>query len=146
MGSELGWPRTALVPYEPAEEPKAEKNFLYAMRKSLTKREIVKKKPEIDRIFKIGKRYSNQYIRLVIAPNGREVNRIVVIPVRRYGNSVQRNRIRRQIKEIWRLEKTRFAPGFDFAFVVYPGKVIEHARQKQQLTELFQRAGVYLSN
>lgn len=116
------------------------------MRKSLTKLEIVKKKPEIDRIFKVGKRYAGQQIRLVVAPNGLNINRIVVIPVRHYGTSVQRNRIRRQIKELWRLEKNRFAFGFDFAFVVYPGKDIEHARQKQQLTELFIKAGVYLSN
>ncbi len=82
----------------------------------------------------------------MVAPNGRNQDRIVVIPVRHYGTSVQRNRIRRQIKEIWRLEKNRFAPGFDFAFVVYPGKAVEHARQKQRLTELFQQAGVYLSD
>lgn len=71
---------------------------------------------------------------------------MVVIPVRHYGTSVQRNRVRRQIKEIWRLEKIKFTTGFDMAFVVYRGKAVEHARQKQQLTKLFQQAGLYLSN
>lgn len=71
---------------------------------------------------------------------------MVVIPVRHYGTSVQRNRVRRQIKEIWRLEKIKFAIGFDVAFVVYRGKAVEHARQQQKLIKLFQEAGLYLSN
>ncbi len=125
------------------EELRVGRNSRFVMRRSLTKKEIVKKKPEIDRIFKNGRRFSFQGVRLIVAPNDREVDRLVVIPVRHYGNSVQRNRIRRQIKEIWRLEKDRFTSGFDFAFVVYPGKALGHEQQKKQLTELFKQAGVY---
>ncbi|MDD3822326.1 MAG: ribonuclease P protein component [Sphaerochaetaceae bacterium] len=116
------------------------------MRKSLTKQEIVKKKPEIDAIFRKGKKFSCPGVRLMVAPNGRSVDRIVVIPVRHYGNSVERNRIRRQIKEIWRNEKPSFRPGFDFAFVVYPGKVLDHETQRKQLTDLFSQAKVYLND
>jgi len=128
----------------PDEELRVGRNSRFVMRKSLTKLEIVKKKSEIDRIFKYGRRFSSHGVRLIVAPNEKEVDRVVVIPVRHYGNSVQRNRIRRQVKEIWRLEKERFLPGFDFAFVVYPGKALGHDQHKQQLTELFKQAGVYL--
>ena len=140
------WPPKAVVLYWPEEEQKVEKNSLSVMRKSLTKLEIVKKKPEIDRIFTQGRKYYGHNIRLIVASNDQGRSRIVVIPVRHYGTSVQRNRVRRQIKEIWRLEKARFSSGFDFAFVVYPGKAVDHQRQKQQLIELFQQAGVYLSD
>lgn len=114
------------------------------MRKSLTKQEIVKKKPELDAIFRNGRKFSGQGVRLIVAPNGRSVDRVVVIPVRHYGNSVQRNRIKRQVKEIWRLEKPHFRSGFDFAFVVYPGKAFDHETQRKQLTRLFMQAEVYL--
>jgi len=70
-------------------------------------------------------------------------NRIIVIPVKHYGNAVQRNTIRRQIKEIWRNEKNRFIAGFDFAFVVYPKKAVSHEQQKEELTRLFRQAHLY---
>ncbi|WP_422479851.1 ribonuclease P protein component [Pleomorphochaeta sp. DL1XJH-081] len=116
------------------------------MRKSLTKQEIVKKKPEIDAIFRKGKKFSCSGVRLLVAPNSLGVNRIIVIPVRHYGNAVERNRIRRQIKEIWRNEKPEFQSGFDFAFVVYPGKALDYATQRKQLIRLFSQAKVYLAN
>lgn len=115
------------------------------MRKSLTRSERVKKKPEIDAIFRNGRKFSAPQLRLLVAPNGLPLNRIVVICVRNYGNSVQRNQIKRQIKEIWRDEKPKFTLGFDFAFVVYPGKVFDHETKKKQLTKLFKEANVYLS-
>jgi ribonuclease P protein component len=114
------------------------------MRKSLTKNEIVKRQPEIDRIFKTGRKWSCPGLKLVVARNQLGLDRIVVIPVRHYGNAVQRNRIRRQIKEIWRKEKPRMIPGYDFAFVVYPGKVPENEIQTKQLISLCEKAGVYL--
>ncbi|AEC01248.1 ribonuclease P protein component [Parasphaerochaeta coccoides] len=114
------------------------------MKKSLTKKEIVKKRPEIDRIFKAGKKFSCPGIRLLVCPNQLENNRIVVIPVRKYGNSVQRNRIRRQVKEIWRQEKPQMQSGYDFAFIVYPGKTTAHDAQTKRIVTLCQNAGVYL--
>ncbi|MFA6646588.1 MAG: ribonuclease P protein component [Sphaerochaetaceae bacterium] len=115
------------------------------MRKNLTKLEIVRKKPEIDAIFRNGTKYSCSWMRLIVAPNECEYSRIIVIPVRHYGNSVQRNRIRRQIKEIWRKEKPNLLSGFDFVFVVYPKKVFDHETQRKQLLQLFSQAGVYLA-
>ncbi|MFA5570392.1 MAG: ribonuclease P protein component [Sphaerochaetaceae bacterium] len=116
------------------------------MRKNLTKKEIVKKKPDIDEIFNRGKKFYASGIRLIVAPNNLTVNRIVVICVRNYGNAVKRNRIKRHIKEIWRIEKPGFHIGFDFAFVVYPGKDIDYHARKDQLTRMFSEAQVYLSN
>ncbi len=113
------------------------------MRRSLSKKEIVKRKPEIDRIFKTGRHFSCHGLKLIVSQNQLDVDRIVVIPVRHYGNSVQRNRIRRQIKEIWRTEKPRMIPGYDFAFVVYPGKVHDYAFQKEQILSLCDKAGVF---
>ena len=79
---------------------------------------------------------------MIATDNGLPFSRIVVIPVRGYGSSVERNRIRRQIKEIWRTEKDRFLPGYDFAFVVYPGRNVDHALQRQQVLTLCKQAGV----
>ena len=130
--------------YWPAEELKADISCQYVMRKSLSKKEIVKRKPEIDRIFKTGRSFSCRGLKLIVSQNDLAYDRIVVIPIRHYGNAVQRNRIRRQIKEIWRNEKPRMIPGYDFAFIAYPGKVLDHASQKKQLLSLCEKAGVFL--
>ncbi|MFA5698426.1 MAG: ribonuclease P protein component [Sphaerochaeta sp.] len=112
------------------------------MRKSLSKSEIVKRRSEIDRIFKTGKKIPSRGMNLIVATNTLSYSRIVVIPTRGYGSSVRRNKIRRQIKEIWRTEKERLLPGYDFAFVVYPGSDVDHALQRQHVLNLCHQAGV----
>ena len=52
-------------------------------------------------------------MKMVVSHNELDWNRIIVIPVRNYGNSVQRNRIRRQVKEIWRNAKPLMHSGYD---------------------------------
>lgn len=115
------------------------------MRKNLTKREIIRKKPDIDKVFRRGQSVSCRGMKLITAPNGLEFSRIIVIPVKHYGNSVERNRIRRQIKEFWRCSKEYLMSGFDFVFLVYPGKVSDHDKQVKKLINLCVEAGVYLS-
>ncbi|HZJ88624.1 MAG TPA: ribonuclease P protein component [Sphaerochaeta sp.] len=115
------------------------------MRRShtLTKREIVKRKRDIATIFSTGSRFAGRTMKLVVCQNSLEYSRVIVIPVRNYGNSVSRNRIRRQIKEIWRTEKHAMLPGYDVAFVVYPGKKIDHTFQRKHVIDLCQKAGLY---
>jgi ribonuclease P protein component len=113
------------------------------MRRSLSKSEIVKRKGDIDRIFSTGRRYAGRNLKLIVCHNDLDVSRIVVIPVRNYGNAVMRNRIRRQIKEIWRTEKHEMIPGYDIAFVVYPGKSIDYDSRRKQIVTLSTKAGLY---
>ncbi|NLZ77185.1 MAG: ribonuclease P protein component [Spirochaetales bacterium] len=112
------------------------------MRKSLSKSEIVRRRSEIDRIFKTGRKTSSRGMSLIVTTNDLPFSRIVVIPTRKYGSAVERNRIRRQIREIWRTEKDRFLPGYDFAFVVYPGRNVDHAFQRRHVLTLCRQAGV----
>ena len=89
-----------------------------------------------------GRRYAGRNLKLIVCQNDLEISRIIVIPVRNYGNSVKRNRIRRQIKEIWHTEKHAMIPGHDVAFVVYPEKSYDHAAQRTQIISLCQKAGL----
>jgi ribonuclease P protein component len=80
-------------------------------------------------------------MRLHIAMNALEANRVVFVPVRSYPNAVARNRARRLIRECWRAEKSRFAPGHDIAVVLYPGPDTLRER-KAQLERLLRQAGI----
>ena len=105
----------------------------FPMRRSLSKIDIIRRKQDIDRIFKQGRRVSCKGMRLMILENTLGFDRFIVVPARRYGNSVQRNRIRRQMKEIFRLYPGRVlqndekTTGRDIALVVYPGKVSSYS-------------------
>lgn len=117
------------------------------MRRSLTKNQIIRLKADIDNVFKAGKRYSLSCFTLLVADNNLSYSRIIVIPVKHYGNSVQRNHIRRQVKEIWRTNRERLSSGRDFAVVVRPmhEKGLSFQEKEEMLIELFSRSGSLLS-
>ncbi|MDD4011693.1 MAG: ribonuclease P protein component [Sphaerochaetaceae bacterium] len=112
------------------------------MRKSLSKDRIVRSKGEIQAIFQNGKVYSVPDVRLRIKCNGLEYSRIIVIPVKHFGNSVQRNLVRRQFKEIFRLEQERIETGFDLALVLYKGRTLSYDQKKEAFTSLIEKAGL----
>lgn len=116
------------------------------MRKSLTKSEIIRRKPEIQHVFKAGVSQSVRGMKLIVSRNSLDYGRIIVIPVKHYGTAVERNRIRRCIKEIWRTHKDVLVSGYDFAFVMYPGNAYDHSQLTQLLLSLCKKAGVLLSS
>lgn len=73
------------------------------MRRSLTKKERLARRSDIDRVFKLGQRRSFHGGALISRPNGLSYSRIVVTFKHRVFNSVQRNRLRRVSKETFRL-------------------------------------------
>lgn len=114
------------------------------MRRSLTKTNIIRKKEEIDRIFKDGDKFSSQKMRLIALNNGLNYDRFIVIPVKHYGNSVERNKIRRQTKEIFRKWEGRLIEssdnlGVDIVLVVYPGKVSSFSLLEANMKSLLVR-------
>lgn len=113
------------------------------MRRSLSKLEIVRSQNDIDRIFKNGRSFSCHGLRIIAVANSLDCSRIIVIPVKHYGNSVERNHIRRQYKEIYRTSKSDIRTGFDFAFIVYKGKTASYEEKKAHLISLLDQAGFH---
>lgn len=111
------------------------------MRKSLTKNQIISLKTDIDNTFKAGKRYTLSCFKLLIAENNLPYSRVIVIPVKHYGNSVQRNKIRRQVKEIWRTHQEEIRLGIDCAFIVYPGDDLSYSQKEELILNLLKKSG-----
>jgi len=112
-----------------------------AGRCTFRKRERLRKRPDIDRAFEKGTRFSVKGLRLHVVPNGTAAVRALFVPVRKYGNAVLRNRARRLVSEAYRLVKSRVAPGRDLVFVLYPGTDSFEARTGQ-VERVLRLAGV----
>lgn len=116
------------------------------MRRSLSKIEIIRKKDDIDRIFKAGKTHSCLGMRLIGIDNSLGFDRIIVIPAKHYGRAVDRNLLRRRAKEIFRNYQKRHAYQDktteitkDYVLIVYPGKVSSFSLLESNFTELLDR-------
>jgi ribonuclease P protein component len=53
----------------------------------------------------------------LVLVNGLEINRLGITASKKVGGSVIRNRVRRLIREVYRLNEAQFKTGFDIVFV-----------------------------
>jgi ribonuclease P protein component len=111
------------------------------MRKSLTRRERLRGRTEIRRVFSAGKSVERKGIRLLYVTNNLSWNRIVICPARGFRTAVQRNRDKRICREAYRNLKHEVSTGYDLAFVLYPGEFSFHDRLKQ-IDSLFEQVGL----
>ena len=111
------------------------------MRKSLTRKERLKKGSQISGVFKSPNSVKNSCIKIFYCRNGLEWNRIAVTYKRGYGNAVERNRTKRLVKEIYRNYKDKISVGHDFIFLVFK-KDISYREIEKSFFSLFKNAGL----
>lgn len=111
------------------------------MKRNLSKQERIKKSEDIKKIIKQGTCVSCYGIKWFFIPNGLSYSRFAVTLKRGYGNAVERNKVKRQVKEIFRTNKGTIKPGFDMVCLVFPRK-ISFQERSDQITLLIKRAGL----
>ena len=147
MDSAQEWQQRAAARFWQEEEPRADTALLSAMRRSLTKTEILRKKDDIDRIFKYGDKCSCLGMRLISLDNGLGFDRFIVIPAKHYGRAVDRNLLRRRAKEIFRnysgrhqYQENTTEITKDYVLIVYPGKVSSFSLLESGFIDLLDRS------
>lgn len=58
---------------------------------------------------------------MIFLPNAMHCNRLGISVHRKTGNAVRRNRIKRLIREVFRLNRDLFPPSCDIVFTIRPG-------------------------
>ena len=101
------------------------------MRKNLTKKEILRKKKDIRRVFSQGETRKVPGLKLKFIKNEFAFSRVLITFIRNYGNSVARNRDKRIVKEIYRQIKKDVLPGFDLIFILLTGNISFNERLEQ---------------
>lgn len=72
---------------------------------------------EFNKVYKEGKNYWNRNLILYILKNDLGYNRVGYSITKKIGNSVTRNKIRRRMKEIYRLDLQNLEEGYDLVFI-----------------------------
>ena len=84
---------------------------------SFTKKERILKRVEFNNLKLHGKRHHTKNFTIIIYPNGGDSTRLGIIVSKRMGKSVTRNRIKRLIREFFRLHKHEIPKGYDVLIV-----------------------------
>ncbi|MDP6353641.1 MAG: ribonuclease P protein component [Planctomycetota bacterium] len=91
--------------------------------KRLRKEERLLKKKQFDAVFANRRVIRDARLSIYNAPNDLEHSRLGLVVSRKVGNAVRRNRVKRLIREAFRLNKDKWPLGFDF--VVLPAPAYE---------------------
>ncbi len=87
--------------------------------------------------------YADSFLVLYARRNRAGVNRVGITVSKKLGHAVVRNRTRRRLREIYRLNETRFQPGWDIV-VVARSRAVEapFAKLTDSYLALAARAGI----
>jgi len=89
---------------------------------------------EFDAVYRDARRCSGRHFTVFFRPNGLERTRFGISVKRALGGSVVRNRIRRRVREIFRLHRMEIPAGWDI--VVHPRSSVATAEFRALETEL----------
>ena len=77
----------------------------------------LKKNYEFKRLYSRGKSAASQYAVVYIRRNSKSENRLGITVSKKVGGAVQRNLVRRRLKEIYRLSEDKLVAGYDVVIV-----------------------------
>lgn len=103
------------------------------MRRSLTKRERIRKRADLKRLFSSARRVECPGLKLLYSPNHLSSNRVAFATIRGFRTAVERNRAKRVCREAYRAVKEQLKDGFDLVLVLRPGPSRTQERTRQIL-------------
>lgn len=103
----------------------------------------LKENHEFRRAYSRGKSAVSPYMVLYCRKNGRAYNRLGITASTKLGHAVVRNKIRRRLREIYRLNEERLSVGYDFVVVARSRCVnAEYSRMDSEFLHLAEKLGV----
>ena len=87
--------------------------------------------------------HANGYLVLYARKNRMNTNRVGVTVGKKLGHAVVRNRVRRRLREVYRLNEERFAPGWDIVVVARSRCIsADFGKMTQAYLSLAEKAGI----
>ena len=105
---------------------------------SLGKEERLLKPPDFKRVFHGGESRSTEHFRVFVFSNRTSKQRLGITTSRKIGAAAKRNRIKRLLREFFRLHKTLLPPSSDILFVAKKGAdTLDYSGLFEELKILF---------
>jgi len=79
--------------------------------------ESLRSNRDFQKVYKSGKSFANKYLVMYVLENGTDKNRLGISVSKKVGNSVIRHRVKRLIKESYRLHEGIFNSGLDIVVI-----------------------------
>ena len=110
---------------------------------NLPKRRILKKNKDFQKVYRYGRSYANRYLVLyVFTANGLE-GRVGFAAGKKLGNAVMRNRVKRLLRESYRLNRPLLLPEYDLLLVGRKAAVdVKYAIVEKAFLNLGRKAGI----
>ena len=83
----------------------------------MLKKEVLRNKKDFNRIYRRGRSVGDRYVVLFYMKNGLDYKRTAFLASKKVGNSVQRNRARRLLRECWRQLQEELPDGYDYIII-----------------------------
>ncbi len=110
----------------------------------MLKTEPIKKNYEFNRVYKRGKFYVGKFLVLYVLPNHSDINRLGITVSKKTGKSVERNRVRRLIRENYRLYEEFLKYGYDCVFVARSTEKLPCFQEiKREMKFLFKKINIF---
>ena len=92
--------------------------ILFILRKeNMQFTESLRSNRDFQNVFKSGRSYANKYLVMYVSKNQLDGNRLGISVSKKVGNSVVRHRVKRLIKESYRLQENIFNSGLDIVVI-----------------------------
>ncbi|SHJ84848.1 ribonuclease P protein component [Hathewaya proteolytica DSM 3090] len=102
----------------------------------------IRKNSDFRIIYRKGKSLSNKFLVLYVKKNNLGYNRIGISVSKKVGKSVVRSRVKRLIRESYRLNEFNFKKGFDFVIIArVASNSQKYSVMECALKDLFKKAG-----
>lgn len=108
------------------------------IRYTFTKAERLLRKKEFDKVFDEGKVFKNKFLVLYVAPGAQKCSRMGLVVSKKIGNAVRRNRVKRLLREVFRLNKNRLTVPVDI--VIIPRNTFTSSLKLFDISAGFQQA------
>lgn len=107
----------------------------------LNKKHRLTKRKEFGYIYKLGKRVSVGELSLIYIPTKLKVSRFGFVVSKKIGKAHVRNKVKRQLSEIVRLNVNQFNANFNYIFVAKPEIVsLNYEAKQKKVFELLKKA------
>jgi len=104
---------------------------------SLLKKERLLNRKEFVNLNRFGRRIHSAHFAVILKKNGLGITRLGITVSKKTGNAVKRNKVKRLIREFYRLHKIHYPQGYDIVIAAKKGASgLDFWKIKEELGEL----------